>query len=375
MATEEQSKESNYFEHLSDLHNLENEYPTEKILVLGYGNFGTCLAFHLAGLKNEVTIWARNTQVVNEINTNHKNTKYMKDILLPENIKAVSEITKEFLNEISVIVLAIPTQHMRVVLKMLKDLELSTKQLIICTNKGIETETFLLPNAILSDVLGKEIASKSCFLSGPSFACEIVQKLPTAVSVACEDAERASWAQQVFHSPFFRVYTVADPTGVEIAGALKNVVAIASGLCSGLGFHLNTRAALLTRGLNEITTLGVALGANPITFLSLAGIGDLFLTCTSQASRNFTVGYRLGKGETLDDIIRTLGSVAEGVPTTKGAFLLAQKLVVDTPIINQIYAILYEQKPIKEALRNLLTLEKRPEFNIYYNHNSNNSKK
>lgn len=169
------------------------------------------------------------------------------------------------------------------------------------------------------------------------------------------------------HSPYFRVYTSDDPIGVEVCGALKNVIAIASGICTGIGFQMNTRAALLTRGLHEITRIGHVMGANPLTMSGLSGIGDLFLTCTSEKSRNFTVGFRLGKGETLENILNSLGSVAEGVPTTKAAYQLCQKLKLRCPIVNIIYHMLYEGKPVKQAVKELLEEETGTEFSLYKN--------
>jgi len=174
------------------------------------------------------------------------------------------------------------------------------------------------------------------------------------VSAASKSQAAAKLAQIIFHTPQFRVYTSDDPIGVEVAGALKNVIAIGSGIAWGVGFQLNTRAALITRGLAEITRIGVAMGANPLTFMGLSGVGDLFLTCSSEKSRNVTVGYRLGKGETLAAVLANLGSTAEGVPTTKAAFLLARKLGVDAPITEVLYGILYENKPVREAIESLL---------------------
>jgi glycerol-3-phosphate dehydrogenase (NAD(P)+) len=194
------------------------------------------------------------------------------------------------------------------------------------------------------------------FLSGPSFAIEVIQHQPTCVTVASSDPKRAKWAQRTFHSKIFRVYTASDVIGVELAGSIKNVIAIASGIASGLGYQMNPRAALLTRGISEMGRLSVKMGGDPITLLTLAGIGDLFLTCTSEKSRNFTVGFRLGKGEKLDDIISSLGSVAEGVPTTRAAHDLAAKLDIFLPIIEAVYKVLYENLDVKQALEELLEL-------------------
>ena len=197
----------------------------------------------------------------------------------------------------------------------------------------------------------------AAFLSGPSFAIEVAARQPTCVTVASLSTERAHRTQRLFHAPFFRVYDISDPIGLEIAGALKNVIAIASGACAGAGFQLNARAALISRGLAEITRFGLALGANPLTFAGLSGVGDLFLTCTSEKSRNYTVGYRIGQGESLQYITDTLGSVAEGVTTTKAAYEMAKRLGVDSPITDAVYSVLYEGKNYKVAMLELMSRE------------------
>lgn len=332
-------------------------------LVLGSGNFGTCLAYHLANerLNNNVVIYSRDEFVSKTINEERYNPKYLKQFKLRDKISAVSVIDKELMKKVHVILVTIPTQHFRKGLKLISEY-ITKDHLLILANKGIETDTLDLPYEILKEVLGKDIAHDAVYLSGPSFAIEVMNQEPTCVTVASSNKSRAEWAQEVFHDPYFRVYTSDDVIGVETAGALKNVIAIASGMCSGMGFQLNTRAALLTRGLHEITKIGVKLGANPLTFLGLSGVGDLFLTCSSEKSRNFTVGYRLGKGEKLDKIIETLGSVSEGVPTTKAAYLLSKKLQTSTPIIDEIYKILYEDKDLKTAIYDLLTIEAQQEL-------------
>nr|KAJ3419746.1 hypothetical protein HK105_006551 [Polyrhizophydium stewartii] len=307
----------------------------ERVLVLGGGNFGTCLADHLADLGNDVTIWARDSKLVEGINNDHINHKYIPGVRLAERLKATADLSHEVVSSATVIIVSIPTQHMR--------------HLLIFVNKGIEISTGLLPNDVALEVCGTEIGERAAFLSGPSFAAEIVRRQPTAVSVASKSPLRSKRTQRLFHAPHFRVYEIHDTVGVEVAGALKNVIAVASGACMGVGFQMNSRAALITRGLAEIIRFGLALGANPLT-----GVGDLMLTCTSEKSRNFTVGYRIGKGETLEEITASLGSVAEGVATTKAAYELARKLNVDSPITDQVYAVLFENKPVRQAMRDLM---------------------
>lgn len=337
----------------------------EKILVLGAGNFGTCLAQHLAEKGYGVTIWARSAEVVASINDSRKNPKYLSAVTLSPRLNAINTIEPSAVQSASVILLAVSAQSLSAVLPALKS-GIRPDQLLICASKGIEIGSMRLPTQVIEDCLGREISEKSVFLSGPSFASEVANRQPTAVVVASKDAKRAAWAQELFHAAHFRVYTSEDPIGLEVAGALKNVIAIAAGASVGIGFQMNSRAALITRGLAEMTRVGVALGANPLTFKGLGGVGDLFLTCTSEKSRNFTVGYRLGKGEALDQILGSVGSVAEGVATTKAAHDLGRKLKVDTPIIDEVYKVLYERKPITQAVMDLVTRDAKPEFD--YDH-------
>lgn len=332
----------------------------EKILVLGAGNFGTCLAQHLAEKGYHVTMWSRSQAVTDSINASRKNPKYLSSINLSPRLSATSNLDAKTLGETSVVVHVTPTQTMREVLTMMKPYWRSDL-LLICAAKGIEMGRLLLPHDIISDVLGQAVSDKAAFLSGPSFASEIVARQPTAVTVASRTEKSAHWAQELFHAAHFRVYTSDDPIGLEVAGALKNVVAIAAGASVGIGFQMNSRAALITRGLAEITRVGVALGANPLTFKGLGGVGDLFLTCTSEKSRNFSVGFRLGKGESLEAVLASVGT-SEGVTTTKAAKELVEKLGVEAPIITEVYKVLYEQKPIAQAVMDLLTREAKPEF-------------
>lgn len=332
----------------------------QKILVLGAGNFGTCLALHLSRLGHDVCIWAREYLVVDMINREHRNPKYLSQIELPTNLRACSALTFETVQGFDAIIIAIPTQFIRSVLQKIKTLDLS--KLLICAAKGIEVGTEKLPLQIVSDVLGECIANQTVALSGPSFASEIAVNQPTGVSMASYSLNHALWGQKIFHSPYFRVYTSNDPIGLEVAGALKNVIAIASGACAGLGFQSNAKATLITRGLAEMTRIGVSLGANPLTFNGLGGVGDLFLTCTSEKSRNFTVGYRMAQGQTLAQVLASMGSVAEGVATTKSAYVLTNKLNVANPITSAVYQVLYENKPIKDAVAELMTRDAKPEL-------------
>lgn len=335
----------------------------KNILVLGSGNFGTCLAQHLALKENKVALWSRNSDVCNAINKFHKNPKYLRELNLSGNIFAYNNFKQIDFSELEAIILAIPTQSLREVLTKIKPHH-QEHNLLICAAKGIEVNTAKLPSDIISDVFSKDVAHEMAVLSGPSFAVEIAQNQPTGVTAASKNYKNALKTQQLFHAPLFRVYTHHDPIGLEIAGAMKNVIAISAGACQGLGFQNNSLATLITRGLAEMTRIGVALGANPITFNGLGGVGDLFLTCTSEKSRNFRVGKLLGQGLQLDDILEKLGSVAEGVSTSRSAYLLGTKLSIPIPITTAVYQVLHESKKIEQAVEELMTRDAKREYDF-----------
>ena len=334
-----------------------------RILVIGTGNFGTCLAQHVAEKGYSVTVWTRSAETAAHINESKRNPKYLSTINLSGRIDATDKIDEETVGRCSVIILAIPTQALRITLTRFKTL-IKAEHLLVSALKGIEVGTLMFPSAIIGDILGRSFGSNTVVLSGPSFASEVVARQPTAVSLASFNKERCAWAQEIFHASHFRAYTLDDPIGLEVAGALKNVIAIAAGGAMGIGFQQNSLAALLTRGLAEMTRIGVAMGANPITFNGLGGVGDLFLTCTSDKSRNYTVGFRLGRGEPLEHVMTTMGSVAEGVTTAASAYELASKLGVDAPIIGEVYQVLYHKKPIVQAVTALMTREAKAEFTL-----------
>ena len=339
---------------------MEKVTPYNRITVLGAGNFGTCLAQLFAAKGYDVLLWGIFEEVANHINRYHRHPECLTEFDLSPKIQAVCGIEPQYVRSSDAIVLAVPTQVLREVLTAWRG-EIDDTPLLVCAAKGIENKTLALPISIISSVLGESVGNKTVFLSGPSFAVEIMAGHPTCVSVASHDPDRALAAQKMCHTPLFRCYTSSDPVGLEIAGALKNVIAIASGAAAGLGYQENSRAAFLTRGLAEMTRIGLALKANPITFNGLGGVGDLFLTCTSKKSRNFTVGYRLGNGEQLDTIVESVGSVAEGVTTAKAAFELVDRLGVDAPIIREVFAVLYQGKDIQDAIRDLLNRDPKPE--------------
>ncbi|CAL1695194.1 unnamed protein product [Somion occarium] len=330
-----------------------------KVLVFGAGNFGSCLADHLADSLHEVYVWSRSENIVKILNSQHRNPEFLTDHVFPDGLKAVGPEfpSAALIQEMDVLLFAIPTEGVRSTLTELRPkLNDDDLPLMIFVNKGVELGTGALTLDIIADTCGPKIAKASTFISGPSFAKEIIRRQPTSVSVSSLSDDAAQRACKLFHQPWFRCYTGDDPVGVELAGALKNVYAIASGIANGLGFENNTRAMLITRGLAEMTRIGTAYGASPLTFLSLAGVGDLFLTCSSPTSRNYTVGYRLGKGEKLNYILETLGSVAEGVTTTKGLKELIDELGVTAPLAIAVYDVLYEGRDVAERAKELLSL-------------------
>ncbi|KAJ4485913.1 6-phosphogluconate dehydrogenase [Lentinula aciculospora] len=338
-----------------------------KVLIFGAGNFGSCLADHLGDSDHDVYLWSREGQVVKSLNETHRNPIYLKEHHFSANITAVGpELPgKTLIDEMDVLLFAIPTQFLRENLAKLQ-LHLNREKypLLIFVNKGIEIGTQALTLEIIADTCGAEIAKAATFISGPSFAKEIVRRQPTSVSVTSFTDSEAQRAAVLFHQPHFRCYTGSDPIGTELAGALKNVYAIAAGAADGLGFENNTRAMIITRGLAEMTRIGTAYGADPLTFLGLAGVGDLFMSCSSPTSRNYSVGYRLGKGESLDSIINNLGSVAEGVTTAKGVKMILDELGIRARIATTIYEVLYEGKDIQAAVRELLELPLSKEIDL-----------
>ncbi|KAF8338064.1 NAD-dependent glycerol-3-phosphate dehydrogenase [Cantharellus anzutake] len=329
-----------------------------RVLVLGSGNFGCCLADHLADSEHDVVLWSRNAEAVKSLNETHKHPHYLKGHTFPESIKAIGPQLpdSETLSSADVILFAIPTPGLRAILKEINNRwDPSSLPLIIFVNKGIEVGTKALTLEIIADTCGAEVAKVATFLSGPSFATEIINRQPTNVSVVSLSLQHAQRAAAVFHQPWFRCYAGNDPIGVQLAGALKNVYALAVGAASGLGYENNTRAGLITRSLAEMTRIGAAYGASPLTFLTLAGVGDLFLTCSSPTSRNYTVGYRLGKGEALKDILNTLGSVAEGVSTAEAVYEIVQDFGVHAPIATAVYEVLYRGVPLADMAQNLMS--------------------
>lgn len=323
-----------------------------RLAVLGAGSFGTAIANQLASTGTDVTLWAHDANHALEMQTIRENKRYHPGLALEARL-TVTHSLEETLAGAPLVVAVVPSHVTRSVMAEALP-HLASDAIVVCATKGIENESLMLMSELMESLLPDSNRSRTAYLSGPSFAKEMMQKLPTVVTVASHHPDVAATVQKAFNSDVFRVYTSDDVVGVEVSGAVKNVMAIAAGIADGLGFGHNTRAAIITRGLAEISRLGLKLGAQPMTFMGLAGMGDLVLTCTGDLSRNRTVGLRLGRGETLSHILEGTHQVAEGVKTTKAVHALAQKLGVDMPIVDAVYNILYVGKNPKAVVSQLM---------------------
>jgi len=307
----------------------------------------------LCAREHDVRIWARNPEIADAINKQRRNTVYLTDVEIPERVTATADL-EEALEDRELVILAVPSHGVRDVMTRAAPY-LSDHAIIVSTVKGLEVGSCLRIDEILESVLDPVHHPRLVFLSGPSFAKEVAARRPTAVTLACREEAFAISVQESISSPWMRCYSTTDVVGVELGGALKNVIAIAVGVCDGLDLGQNARAGVMTRGLREITRLGVHLGADPLTFLGLAGMGDLVLTCTGDLSRNLRVGRRLGRGERLQDILAGSRSVAEGVRTTVAVRALAGRVAVEMPIVEEVYRILHEDGRPQEGLERLLS--------------------
>lgn len=332
---------------------------SETVAVLGAGSFGTALAKLLAEGGHRVTIFARDPAVVEGINTEHRHPRRLQEIRLPPGLRATSEI-QECVDGASLVVSGIPTVATRQVWEKARE-ALAADALVVSATKGIENDSLMMISDVLEDLLPEKHHPHLSYLSGPSFALELSRRLPTAVTIASRHEATASKVQKFVSTDYFRAYTTTDVIGVELGGALKNVIAIAVGASDGLGLGMNTRAALITRGLAEITRLAVKMGAEPSTLAGLAGMGDLVLTCTGPLSRNRTVGFQLGQGKTLEQIMAELGEVAEGVYTTRSVHDLAAKESVEMPIADGVYRMLFEDIGPRELVHELMGRKLKPE--------------
>jgi len=326
------------------------------IAVIGAGSWGTTLACLLSEKGYDLSLWVYEEALAEEMRNTRINSIYLPDITLPDSIK-ISHKLDEVVRHARYVVSAVPTQHTRAVFKE-AGFYIPAEAVIISVSKGIERGTLLTVSYVLKEITGHEVA----VISGPSFAKEVARKTPTAVTLATENKDTGVLLQEVFNTNYFRVYTHNDMLGVELGGALKNVMAIASGISDGLGLGSNARAVLITRGLAEMRRLGSAIGAREETFSGLSGLGDLVLTCTSVISRNYTTGVKLAQGMKLADILSQTRAVAEGVDTAESAYQLSKKHNVEMPIIEQIYEVLYKDKSPADAVNDLMNRALKSEF-------------
>ncbi len=326
------------------------------LAVIGGGSWGTAQANLLALKGYSVRLWFHDKELAKTVAQKRENVAYLPGVELAESIRICTSF-EEALRDVEFIVMAVPSAYLRKVARQMEPY-VTPQAIIVSTSKGIEHDTSLRMSQVLVEILPVRVGA----LSGPSFAKEVAWCNPTAVVVASADPEVSKTIQSFYSTSYFRVYTNDDVIGTELGGALKNVVALATGVSDGLGFGLNTRSALINRGLVEIARLGAAMGAKPITFLGLAGMGDLVLTCTGDLSRNRQVGLKIGQGQKLKQILADMKMVAEGVETAKSAMQLAQKYGVEMPITQQTHALLFEDKSPRQVVEELLSREIKGEF-------------
>lgn len=325
----------------------------ERVAVIGAGSWGTALTKPLADRGGQVNLWGHRAEHVELIKKERENKTYLPGYYLADNIEPIADL-KEAVRGCPLVVMVVPSHVYREVFQGLAP-HLMTGTCVVSATKGIENNTLKTMTQVMAEVLSfQDTTVQVGVLSGPSFAKEVAAGIPTAVTLAALEIETAQQVQQIFSTERFRVYASSDVIGLELGGALKNIVAIAAGICDGLGYGTNTRAALITRGLAEITRLGVKMGASPLTFSGLGGLGDLVLTCTGDLSRNRTVGLKLGQGKKLSEILAEMNMVAEGVKTTKSAWNLAKREGVEMPILEQVYRVIYEDKTCPAAVEDLL---------------------
>ena len=328
----------------------------KNITLLGGGSWGTALSKLLSENGHNVTVWLRNEAQVRELTVNRVNERYLPKVRIPENIVFTSDIN-EAVKKAEILLLVIPTQMVRGVLRQIKD-EYKDGKVIINASKGIEIGTMNLVSGIV-----KQETNNCTFavLSGPSHAEEVGLSMPTAITIACENKDVAEEIQDMFMSSYFRVYTNDDVIGAELGGSLKNIIALGAGISDGVGYGDNAKAALMNRGIVEIARLGIAMGADAHTFYGLSGIGDLIVTCTSKHSRNWNAGYLIGQGLSKDEAIKKIGMIVEGIPTTYAAYELSKKINVDMPIVDAMYDILENNADVKETVNKLMLRDKKEE--------------
>jgi glycerol-3-phosphate dehydrogenase (NAD(P)+) len=331
----------------------------KKVAVLGAGSWGTALSIVLSDNGHDVRLWTHRKEQADLINKTHKNEHYL-EIMIPEKIVAYHDM-KAAVQDVDVVLLVVPTKAIREVCQQLES-NLNHHPVIIHATKGIEPGTLKRVSQMIDEEMDTVQYEDIVVLSGPSHAEEVAMRQPTTVTVASLNEEHAKISQDLFFNEVFRVYTSNDVIGIELGGALKNIIALGAGISDGLGYGDNAKAALITRGLAEITRLGTYLGANPLSFLGLPGVGDLIVTCTSVHSRNWRAGNLLGKGKALQDVLEQMGMVVEGVRTAEAAYQFALEEQVEMPITFGIYAIIHDLKKPKEVVEQLMNRDKREEM-------------
>ncbi|MGV3006609.1 NAD(P)H-dependent glycerol-3-phosphate dehydrogenase [Streptococcus pluranimalium] len=331
----------------------------QTIAVLGPGSWGTALAQVLNDNGHEVRVWGNITEQIDELNQDHTNTRYFKDIILDKKIIGYHDLGQA-LDAANAVLFVVPTKVTRLVAKQVAK-ALKHKVTVMHASKGLEPDTHERLSTILEEEIPADLRSEVVVVSGPSHAEETIVRDITLITAASKDPATAKYVQELFSNRYFRLYTNTDVIGVETAGALKNIIAVGAGALHGLGYGDNAKAAIITRGLAEITRLGVAMGASPLTYSGLSGVGDLIVTGTSIHSRNWRAGDALGRGEKLEDIEKNMGMVIEGISTTKVAYELAQELGVYMPITSAIYRTIYEGADIKESILDMMSNEFRSE--------------
>lgn len=334
----------------------------EKIAVLGAGSWGTALSKVLVENGHDVRIWGNNLEQIKEINEQHTNVHYLKEVKLPEQLKAYSDL-QEATDDVDAVLFVVPTKAMRIVAKQLTEVlaKANKKPIIAHASKGLELETHKRLSEVLKEEIPSDLIKDIVVLSGPSHAEELAVQDITMITAASNDLSSAQYIQKIFTNRYFRIYTNTDVIGVEMGAALKNIMAIGAGAIHGLGYGDDAKAALITRGLAEISRFGQAVGADMRTFSGLSGVGDLIVTCTSVHSRNWRFGNQLGQGQDIDYILNHMGMVVEGYYTTKAAYELSRELNVSMPITESIYQVLYEGKNIKIAVEEIMTRDLKSE--------------
>jgi glycerol-3-phosphate dehydrogenase (NAD(P)+) len=333
----------------------------QKVAVLGAGSWGTALSMVLDENGHDVRLWGNDPKQIKEINEQHTNEHYLPGAKLSEAIVAYTDL-KAAINEADALLFVLPTKAIRVVAKEVATLlDGQTKPHLIHASKGLEQDTHKRISVIIQEEIPVEKYDSLVVLSGPSHAEEVAKKDITTITAASESEEDAGYVQKLFMNPYFRVYRNTDVIGVELGAALKNIIAVGAGALHGLGYGDNAKAALMTRGLAEISRLGTAFGADPMTFFGLSGVGDLIVTGTSRHSRNWRAGDLIGKGQDLDEVLKNMGMVVEGVATTKAAYELAKEKGIEMPITEAIYKVLYEKVDVKKAIEELMLREGKAE--------------